>query len=794
MGLKEAIAILIFLFFLRGCYDFLTNYEVNKCQMTYMFEYPDYIKIPLRHDTQIRFPKYNLYVYGEGSGKLSGIPILFIPGNAGSYKQARSIGSVLLRMVESSNSKFHFNVFTIDFDEELSGLYGGVLEHQTEYVTECIKQILSLYQKKGIARDKIILYGHSMGGLIARAVFTHPDFDHNSVHLMINLATPNLAPGIISIDKYLHKFYHKVNYHWIHNISADGGGIDHVSVISIGGGDRDILVRSYLTRMDPLASSIPNSWASTDHLCIIWCKQLVLATARMLIDTESKRNANAKHYPNNMFAFKKIFEFLPNGFWRERNDKTWIFFRKMVLANYYFADIYTEPDNLSSNTEMLTPYEGMTRRVIHLSVSELKSAQYTHVMVYSSLTNNKVEVIGERYPKHRRHINFHITGGWDFLFAPQIVLYSTAPKATFYNISLVGLRSLWQAYIVKVESKGCQKPCKGPGKGLAQLIARFYGMLLPSYIVANILLGFSAQLFQLASPGPDLLSSLSSCSPLNLVAIPSLLSILLQPSVLFNMLFFLPIPDVDDTVLSQMGLSFIALRPLIYMISYGAVFLSSWLLYVLVIFWSSCFGWIKSRIRKKWDVSVPTEKQLCHISMSPIIMSCLVIAITYVTCGSFILSFTLVLLFGLLCNMCCDNRVLADRKGEHRFSTRWRLYFTIFLLWLWMALISIPSLIHWFKNLNIQLKLIHDPALITAIVPGFSLFVILQCGVPTEHTSTYFISAIAAYIASILTTMYGFVNIYRIPYFISAVLMIFSMQQIASIILRKKALSKIKKD
>ncbi|KAG1705471.1 GPI inositol-deacylase [Nymphon striatum] len=582
----------------------------------------------------------------QSSGKLSGIPILFIPGNAGSYKQARSIGSVLLRMVESSNSKFHFNVFTIDFDEELSGLYGGVLEHQTEYisriiypalviiseyVTECIKQILSLYQKKGIARDKIILYGHSMGGLIARAVFTHPDFDHNSVHLMINLATPNLAP-VISIDKYLHKFYHKVNYHWIHNISADGGGIDHVSVISIGGGDRDILVRSYLTRMDPLvtkehsnfqphsviASSIPNSWASTDHLCIIWCKQLVLATARMLIDTESKelsseekpdiiryhlvkRNANAKHYPNNMFAFKKIFEFLPNGFWRERNDKTWIFFRKMVVKHSHIlvpllkegemvvvtgfnipkdewiyackvtlaADgktkICTEPDNLSSNTEMLTPYEGMTRRVIHLSVSELKSAQYTHVMVYSSLTNNKVEVIGERYPKHRRHINFHITGGWDFLFAPQIVLYSTAPKATFYNISLVGLRSLWQAYIVKVESKGCQKPCKGPGKGLAQLvipwsqnlrqaalncnestdllvkllvpkgandedisaqlflyldpdctfrvtiqasfneimsqIARFYGMLLPSYIVANILLGFSAQLFQLASPG-----------------------------------------------------------------------------------------------------------------------------------------------------------------------------------------------------------------------------------------------------------------------------------------------------
>lgn len=80
----------------------------------------------------------------------------------------------------------------------------------------------------------------------------------------------------------------------------------------------------------------------------------------------------------------------------------------------------------------------------------------------------QVEVIGERYLINRRHINFQVTSGWDFVFGPQTILYSTAPKATFYNISLIGLKSLWQAYLIKVDSQGCQSTCKEAGRGLAQ--------------------------------------------------------------------------------------------------------------------------------------------------------------------------------------------------------------------------------------------------------------------------------------------------------------------------------------
>lgn len=67
----------------------------NGCVMTYM--YPTYI--PISSPGGSSSAKYGVYLYHEGwkkidfkehLKKLSGVPVLFIPGNGGSYKQARS--------------------------------------------------------------------------------------------------------------------------------------------------------------------------------------------------------------------------------------------------------------------------------------------------------------------------------------------------------------------------------------------------------------------------------------------------------------------------------------------------------------------------------------------------------------------------------------------------------------------------------------------------------------------------------------------------------------------------------
>lgn len=66
----------------------------NGCVMTYM--YPTYI--PIATPANVSSDKYGLFLYHEGwkkidfaehLKKLNGVPVLFIPGNGGSYKQAK---------------------------------------------------------------------------------------------------------------------------------------------------------------------------------------------------------------------------------------------------------------------------------------------------------------------------------------------------------------------------------------------------------------------------------------------------------------------------------------------------------------------------------------------------------------------------------------------------------------------------------------------------------------------------------------------------------------------------------
>jgi hypothetical protein len=70
---------------------------MNRCTMTYM--YPSYIPVPPavpEKNSTSNNNRHALYLYHEGwkkidhqlhLAKLSGVPVLFIPGNGGSYKQ-----------------------------------------------------------------------------------------------------------------------------------------------------------------------------------------------------------------------------------------------------------------------------------------------------------------------------------------------------------------------------------------------------------------------------------------------------------------------------------------------------------------------------------------------------------------------------------------------------------------------------------------------------------------------------------------------------------------------------------
>lgn len=522
--------------FSLGVVDFVTNIDENGCAMTYMYEYPQYIPIKLTEIVKQRFPKYELYVYGEGKsseklrdGKFSGIPVLFIPGNSGSYKQVRSLASVALRKaVDESEYKVHFDYFSVDFDEEYSALYGAVLQDQAQFVAHCVEKILGLYvgssTKAKSPPSSVVLVGHSLGGVIAKSLFTDPNFNPYSVQVILTLATPHTP--VLLLDKFSHDFYSKVDMFWTENRNKN---LSHVTVVSIGGGLRDIQVRSGITSdnssdINVMTTAAPSVWVSTDHRCIVWCKQLILSLNRVMFDLISPltkqitlnkplRKEILNYHLLHRSAGKTFskdslhpvsMEFDQNGYWSDILKKQFTFSKGNVTCNNYLMIKVTEDhyinhltldvlkmdndnwvfgckstkvykntkmcesgDNLSDQSYII-PSKGK-RKAIHLDLKEIKAKNgYSHIVIFTPVHTEDTTINIDLYNPRERRLSYTVPK-WISFWKEHVVLQKTVANAVFYNLSLEGIDHPWQAYNVKVQPEYCADQSK-PSFGLARFI------------------------------------------------------------------------------------------------------------------------------------------------------------------------------------------------------------------------------------------------------------------------------------------------------------------------------------
>ncbi|XP_065365052.1 GPI inositol-deacylase [Calliphora vicina] len=308
--------------FLYGIRHIFVEVEENACRMTYMFGVPQFSKVIF--DDNKEFYHYGLYYYYEGRLQkdvnnlvLNGAPVIFVPGNAGSYKQVRSLASVALRKGMDNERGIHLDYFTINYEEQLSGLYGGYLENQKQFLRLSILAVQNLYKKSSNIEKHVILIGHSMGGKVAQSVLEEPDIAPY-INTIIFISTP-LDNPVVDFDSKLNEFYafsdrylsnKRVSYvpntdtnvcsNYNHRIPLNNNEsklLDNVLMISIGGGNRDLLVRDALTTskysdIHAMTSSIPKVWLSCDHLSAVWCLQLVMVVNRFIfgITNIDKRN------------------------------------------------------------------------------------------------------------------------------------------------------------------------------------------------------------------------------------------------------------------------------------------------------------------------------------------------------------------------------------------------------------------------------------------------------------------------------------------------------------------------
>ncbi|KAK0190614.1 PGAP1-like protein-domain-containing protein [Armillaria mellea] len=232
--------------------------------------------------------RYSLWLYREVGWESNTIhssqPVLFIPGNAGSSRQVRSISSSAVRQFYSSphrlSPKFEgtpfkpLDFFAVEFNEDLSAFHGPTMESETAYTANAIAYILSMYP----SNTSIIILGHSMGGVIATSLLPS-----DKISAIITMSTPHLLPPA-RFDQRIGQIYNR------NRLVLES---DPTPILSICGGATDMMIPSescILERKDVpfrrtvFSSALEGAWTGVGHREMVWCHQVRWRVARAALE------------------------------------------------------------------------------------------------------------------------------------------------------------------------------------------------------------------------------------------------------------------------------------------------------------------------------------------------------------------------------------------------------------------------------------------------------------------------------------------------------------------------------
>ncbi|TFY56592.1 hypothetical protein EVJ58_g7544 [Rhodofomes roseus] len=287
------LALLCVLTFYRAGLDVVKTLSPQGCRMSWMS--PSYVlQAGLNTSWTPLASRYSLFLYREvgweGPVELRGSPVLFIPGNAGSSHQVRSIASSATRQYFSS--PYHVSpafepgpqqpvdFFALEFNEDLSAFDGHTLDAETDYARAAVDYILSLYEKP----TSIIILGHSMGGTVAVSLLPHPN-----VSALITMSTAQTLPPA-RLDRRIDSILAR-NLQILRE--------DPTPVLSLCGGATDLLVPAESCilpvpeasggvsgpyRRTVFTSALEGAWTGVGHKEMVWCHQVRWRVARAAIE------------------------------------------------------------------------------------------------------------------------------------------------------------------------------------------------------------------------------------------------------------------------------------------------------------------------------------------------------------------------------------------------------------------------------------------------------------------------------------------------------------------------------
>ncbi|DAZ98087.1 TPA: hypothetical protein N0F65_005249 [Lagenidium giganteum] len=285
--------------------------HVSPCEMTW--SWPVYSELDW-----VRHPTYKLHAVHmhEYRPALTGVPVLFIPGHLGSHKQARSIARHLWDIDPEL-----FDVFALDFNDELTGLSGQFVLDQATFTNDAVRAIVRQYKKQNKASqgkgatgprpDAVVVVAHSMGGVVIRVAESLPNHLRQSVQHVVTLGTPFEAPPF-PFDADMQSAYGRMRSVRVAKpqpiagampgtpggrraqllAGASAASASSAVYVSLSGGHKDVTIHSSMSRTDSvvpsshafvsLSTAMPQVKATMDHLCLLWCHQLMKAVATSL--------------------------------------------------------------------------------------------------------------------------------------------------------------------------------------------------------------------------------------------------------------------------------------------------------------------------------------------------------------------------------------------------------------------------------------------------------------------------------------------------------------------------------
>ncbi|KAK4687334.1 GPI inositol-deacylase, partial [Tremellales sp. Uapishka_1] len=274
------------------------------CEMSWMT--PSYTRI---QKGELHKTKYALYLYREQGwdtlDEPSGHPVIFIPGNAGSYQQVRSIASSASRQFYSHagghragdmDGAMTLDFFALDLNEDFSAFHAATLREQAEYTAESIRRVLSLYDHLPAHRRprQVTILGHSMGGVVARLAMTL-GVDH-LIDVVFTLSTPHALPPL-TFEYGMESIYRSISAYRLNAsrplLFSLCGGVSDTQIVS----DTCVLGEEVVGPSDGFAvftTGISGVWTGVEHQTMVWCHQIRWTVARALLEMSKSQDREAK--------------------------------------------------------------------------------------------------------------------------------------------------------------------------------------------------------------------------------------------------------------------------------------------------------------------------------------------------------------------------------------------------------------------------------------------------------------------------------------------------------------------